>query len=164
MTRYILAAVNNKSYSSLALVDDINVPNADKILLPAKIDKCAEQLTGAISAIKPEVVMMFWQKPLPGEICIEIMASATEVYKTNYDYNDLVDYLKSKDYATKISSSPGNSFSNGVYAKVLEYITKNDLSTRFLLIDIPVLISRSELKSLAFALEQFLKRDLESEK
>jgi len=159
MPKYVLAAVNNKSYASLSLLNDMNVPGSDIVMLPGTPEKCADKLSEIIQSLNPEVAMMFWQKPLNGVISIETMAGAPEIYKTNYDYADLANFLEEKGYSTKISTSPGNSFANIVYSSVLKFIMKNELSTRFLFVHIPVLISPSDLNALSHTFERFFRLD-----
>jgi pyrrolidone-carboxylate peptidase len=156
MSNYILAAIQSPKNTAQKLVENITCPDDHKALLPANTEKCVQHALGIIKHTRPDVLVVFEQKPLPGEIRVEIVAATDEdTFYTNYDYNVLYKHLQELGYKVKISRTVGNHFANTVYAKALEYIEQNDLHTQFLFIHIPVLIKPQDLFALSNVLKYF---------
>jgi pyrrolidone-carboxylate peptidase len=156
----MLAAINERAGSAKLLLDRIQCPDLNKYYLPPSADRSAEAIVGRINNANLDFIIVFTQKPIVGEINIEVIAETQHAdYETNYDYKPLSEFLYNKGFRVRISRRAGSRFANQTYAAGLAHIEVTKAHTQYLFIQIPVLINDGELETLARSFEMFLRKN-----
>ena len=124
--------------SSKILLDNINnSTNLDCLYLKNDYIISVNQFKNKIIENDYDIIFAFGQKPNIKSIYLEIYAKDNnEKLKTNYDYNELNNYLK-KYYKIKISEDAGNYLCNNIYYNGLKYIYENKLNIKMIFLHIP---------------------------
>jgi len=124
--------------SSKILLDNINNSiNLDCLYLKNDFIISVNQFNNKIIENDYDIIFAFGQKQNIKSIYLEIYGKDNnEILKTNYDYNELNNYLK-KYYKIKISEDAGNYLCNNIYYNGLKYIYENKLNIKMVFLHIP---------------------------
>ena len=145
--KILYTAFNGKNNSSKILLD--NVDSNNKLYLKNSFITSVDQLKKELVSNNYDLIISFGQAPLNKDtIKIEIKGKKEDEYKTNYDYNLLMQRLNDS-YDIVISNDAGNYLCNNIYYYGLKYIKENNLKTNMIFIHIPKLNNISDIKHLA---------------
>jgi len=124
--------------SSKILLDNINNSiNLDCLYLKNDFIISVNQFKNKIIENDYDIIFAFGQKPNIKSIYLEIYAKDNnKKLKTNYNYNELNNYLKNY-YNIKISENAGNYLCNNIYYNGLKYIYENKLIIKMVFLHIP---------------------------
>ena len=144
--KILYTAFNGKN-SSKILLDAID--SNHKLYLKNSFNTSVIQLQNELSKNNYDLVVSFGRAPLRVDnVKIEISATNENKYKTNYDYNNLKEFLKNKGYKVIISNSAGKYLCNNLYYHGLKYIDDNKLKTQMIFIHLPKLSRITNISNL----------------
>ncbi len=96
-----------------------------------------------------DLVIYFGEAPLfKDTIKIELIGNWKDVYKTSYDYSELVDKLRNNGYNVIISEDAGNYLCNNLYYNGLKFLYDNNMNAKMIFIHIPKINNISNINNL----------------
>ena len=138
---------NGKNNSSKILLDKINANN--KLYLRNSFVTSVESLKKELIKNNYNLVICFGEAPLfKDTIKIELIGKGREVYKTSYDYNELVGKLRNNGYNVIISEDAGNYLCNNLYYNGLKFLYDNNMNAKMIFIHIPKINNISNINNL----------------
>jgi len=138
MMNILVLGFEGNNNTSKILLDNINNSiNLDCLYLKNDFIISVNQFKNKIIENNYDIIFAFGQKPNIKSIYLEIYAKDNnEKLKTNYNYNELNNYLKNY-YKIKISENAGNYLCNNIYYNGLKYIYENKLNIKMVFLHIP---------------------------
>lgn len=149
--KILYTAFNGKMNSSKILLDHITVDEKNKLYLRNSFTTCIDQLNKKLKNNSYDLILSFGEgdKDLDS-IKIEIIGRKNkDKLFTNYEYDKIINCLKSKNLDYTISKNAGNYLCNHIYYHGLKYIDKNNLETKMLFIHIPPISKVKDVEKLA---------------
>ena len=138
---------NGKRNSSKILLDKINANN--KLYLRNSFVTSVESLKKELIKNNYNLVICFGEAQLfKDTIKIELIGKGREVYKTSYDYSELVDKLRDNGYNVIISEDAGNYLCNNLYYNGLKFLYDNNMNAKMIFIHIPKINNISNINNL----------------
>lgn len=138
---------NGKNNSSKILLDKINANN--KLYLRNSFVTSVDSFKKEILKNNYDLVICFGEAPLfKDTIKIELIGKGREVYKTSYDYSELVDKLRNNGYNVIISEDAGNYLCNNLYYNGLKFLYDNNMNAKMIFIHIPKINNISNINNL----------------
>ena len=140
MKRILFTGFNGNNNSSKVLLDNLRINNnVDVLYLDNDFIISEKQLIEKIKNNVYDIIFSLGQKPRVKSIYIEIIArNEFERLETNYNYNELKNYLE-KCFKIKVSENARKYLCNNIYYKGLKYIYDNKLKSKMIFIHIPYL-------------------------
>ena len=138
MMNILVLGFEGNNNSSKILLDNINNSiNLDCLYLKNDFIISVNQLKKKIIENNYDIIFAFGQKQNVKSIYLKIYAKdINEKLKTNYNYNELNNYLKNY-YKNKLSENAGNYLCNNIFYNGLKYIYENKLNINMVFLHIP---------------------------
>lgn len=154
MKTLLLTAFDGKTNSSRILINKIITPN--KLILTNSFKRCEKQIIEALENLRPDIVLMFGQKPKTKHLHIETCARrGEEKLCTSMAYQDISANLKKNEIDHLFSDNAGNYLCNHAYFSGLDYIKSNMLGTKMIFIHVPSINNFSEIDKLQLWLQDY---------
>ncbi|MDO5519729.1 MAG: hypothetical protein Q4G58_04455 [bacterium] len=139
----ILLAGSGANENSSKLLLDLIIPKyyIDKIYLSEQLDLAKERVISRMRHKTYDYVFLFEMNtatPATDQVTFEVAAKLNEIeYKTNYEYDNLYEFLKQRQFHVKVSEKSVQGIANDLYYEALQMIYKNAQSTKCILISVP---------------------------
>lgn len=136
--KVLYTAFNGKNNSSKILLDKINHLQEDKLYLKNSYITSQKQLIQKIKDNSYDLIISLGQYPrIKNKIRVEIQAKKKLEYKTNFNYETLINRIENNNIKTITSNNAGNYYCNNIYYEGLKYIYENNLKTKMIFLHIP---------------------------
>lgn len=145
----LYTAFNGKNNSSKILLDRIDGNN--KLYLRNSFITSIDSLKKELLKNNYDLVICFGEAYLSIDtVKIELVGKKDMmVYKTSFDYSDLVSKLKNNNYKVIVSEDAGNYLCNNLYYNGLKYLNDNNMNIKMIFIHIPKISNISDIDKLA---------------